>query len=546
MIFARKRSAERAADPAFPGRLPADLPAVVPAALDDEEPRRRLSLLRLLVALCVLGGAGYGAFVGLRAKIQATTAKRATSWFAPYVDVSLTPTYQFQLPADDPARQSVLGFVVAASSSSCEPSWGGAYSLSQADQALALASRIAQLQRDGDDVIASFGGRDHTSLDVACSSSKDLAAAYQKVIDTYRLHTIDLDIEGGALGDFAAEQHRAAAIRILEQNAEKAHERLQVWLTLPVEASGLQGSGLSVVSEMLHQRVRIAGVNVMAMDFSSPPGDGQTMLDLVTQSLTATHGQLSRLLPRYGIHLRSAAIWQRMGVTVMLGQNNVPGERFTVEDAAGLRRFVSANGIARVSMWSINRDARCGAGYGLFVLSNICSGTPQKRLAFTKVFAHLGGSVSPAGARLRSTLRAATPDTNPANAPFPEWNPSSAYVAGYKVVENGEIYQAKWYNAAQDPSAQYQYSWQSPWELLGPVLPSDHAPKLSAPPPGTYPEWSPTTNYVAGQRVLYDGLAYQAKWSNQGVEPGIAAVQQPSSPWTPLYKIPGEPTSPSA
>ena len=54
--------------------------------------------------------------------------------------------------------------------------------------------------------------------------------------------------------------------------------------------------------------------------------------------------------------------------------------------------------------------------------------------------------------------------------------PTGDYPFGYKVVENGEIYQAKWYNTGDDPQAQVQYSWQTPWELLGPVLPGDHAP----------------------------------------------------------------------
>jgi hypothetical protein len=36
-------------------------------------------------------------------------------------------------------------------------------------------------------------------------------------------------------------------------------------------------------------------------------------------------------------------------------------------------------------------------------------------------------------------------------------------------VENGEIYQAKWYNTGDDPSAQVQFAWQTPWELLGSV-----------------------------------------------------------------------------
>jgi chitinase len=436
-----------------------------------------------------------------------------------------------------------MGFVVAASPQSCVPSWGAAYSLSQANEELALSSRVAQLQSDGAQVLASFGGAKNTSLDVACSTPAALASAYQSVIDAYSLQTIDLDIEGPALDNFAAEQRRAAAVLLLEQAAARAHRTLNVRLTLPVEPSGLQDNALSVLASMFRDHVQIAGINIMAMDFSRPPTGGSTMLNMVRQSLDATDAQLSSLLPRYGIHLTAKQVWQRLGVTIMIGQNDIAGERFTVADAEGLRSFAQSSGIARVSMWSINRDQQCGANFSLPVLSNNCSGIPESDLEMTDVFNHLNGSVETSNSSSEAVLVPAVPDTNPANAPFPMWNPTSSYAVHYLVVENGEIYQAKWYDSAQDPAAQYQYSWQSPWELIGPVLPSDRAPVITPLRPGTYPNWSGKTLYVAGSRVLFQGLPYRAKWSSQGVTPGIDAAMQPSSPWTLLYSIPGEPSA---
>ena len=70
------------------------------------QPRRSLSPLRLLIALVVLAGAGYGGYAGVQTRLASTRVVRQT-WFAPYVDVTLTPTYQFQNPsADRPARPS--------------------------------------------------------------------------------------------------------------------------------------------------------------------------------------------------------------------------------------------------------------------------------------------------------------------------------------------------------------------------------------------------------------------------------------------------------
>jgi chitinase len=332
-----------------PPRGPASRGSAAPAAARQPEPRRRLSLLRVLVALVVLAGAGYGGFYGVKARLASGTVIHQT-WYAPYVDVTLTPTYQFQSTSADTARQTVLGFVVAAGAARCTPSWGAAYPLAQADQSLTMSSRITQLRQNGQQAIVSFGGQAHTSLDVACTSVAGLTSAYESVISAYSLKTIDLDIEGAALTDFAAEQRRAQAVANIEQQARMSGHQLSVWLTLPVEPSGLQGSGLSVIESMLRDHVSIAGINIMTMDFAQPPGAGRTMLQLVQSALDATAAQLGVLFPRYGIHLSAEQTWQRLGATVMIGQNDMPGQNFTVSDARGLARFASARHLGRISM----------------------------------------------------------------------------------------------------------------------------------------------------------------------------------------------------
>jgi chitodextrinase len=524
-----------------PTRAPSTALPVTAPSMPDGPARRRLSLTRVLVALVVLAGAGYGGYVGLKTRLLVPPTAVHQTWFAPYVDVTLTPTYQFQSTSADTARQSVLGFVVAAGKSDCAPSWGGAYTLTAADQQLAVGTRIAQLQQEGEQAIVSFGGQANTSLDVACATAASLTSAYQSVISAYNLTTIDLDIEGAALDNYAAEQRRAQAIAALE----KADPKLSVWLTLPVEPSGLQDNALSVIQSMLRDRVSIAGVNVMTMDFSTPPGTGSTMGQLAEKALSGAAGQLATLYPEYGIHLRAQQIWQRLGATVMIGQNDIQGENFTVSDAQTLASFASRNHLGRISMWSINRDSQCGSSFPeTGMLSNTCSGTAQSGLQFSQVFGKFQGSTvvsSSAG-----EVQPAVADTNPADAPYPQWSATASYPLGYKVVENGEIYQAKWYNSGDDPSAQVQYAWQTPWELLGPVLPGDHAPSIATLPAGTYPAWSVGAQYQAGDQVLYQGLPYQAKWSNQGVSPATESSDPAGSPWEALYSIPGEPAGASA
>jgi len=522
------------------GRPPVHLSPTVPPAssLPAGPPKRRLSLARVLVALVVVAGAGYGGYVGLKTRLLVTPTATHQTWFAPYVDVTLTPTYQFQSTSDDPAQQAVLGFVVAASPSACTPSWGATYTLAAADQTLAVGARIAQLQQEGAQAIASFGGQANTGLDVACPTAAALASAYQSVISAYNLTTIDLDIEGPALDNFAAEQRRAEAIAALE----KSDPKLSVWLTLPVEPSGLQDNAVSVIEAMLRDRANIAGINVMTMDFSSPPEAGSTMAQSVKDALNATAGQLGSIYPQYGIHLRAQQIWQRLGATVMIGQNDIQGENFTVSDARAVVGFAAANHLGRISMWSVNRDSQCGTSFpetGL--LSNTCSGTAQSSLQFSQIFGQLQGSAAVSASA--GKVQPAAADTNPADAPYPQWSASANYPLGYKVVEDGEIYQAKWYNSGDDPSAQVQFGYQTPWELLGPVLPGDHAAVSPTLPTGTYPAWSVGAQYEVGDKVLYQGLPYQAKWTNQGVSPATESTDPSGSAWKALYSIPGEPSS---
>lgn len=505
----------------------------------ENEPQQKISPLRVLIALVLFAGVAYGGTVGVRAKLNTAGAVPASTWFAPYVDATLTPTYSFQVPSSNPAAQTVLGFVVSDPASACTPSWGGYYTLDQADQALALQARIAELGQEGARAVVSFGGKANTDLAVGCHDVSSLVTAYESVIDHYNLQAIDLDVEGSALSDTAAALRRARAVRQVQLDAERRHRPLAIWLTLPVEPNGLQAGGLGILDSMLSARVDLAGVNIMTMDFSQAPSGG-SMLGEVQSAASATHQQLADAFKRYGVQLTARQIWQRLGVTVMIGQNDVAGERFTVGDAQGLVAFAKRTGLGRVSMWSLNRDQQCGTTFALIgVNSNTCSGTPQTRLQFSRIFTQLKGVLS---ASEVSALPPA-PDTNPADAPFPLWSPNSSYQAGYKVVRDGYIYQAKWYNSGEDPAAQVQSPWQTPWERLGPVLPGDHPAVPATLPAGTYPQWSTSTNYSAGAKVLYAGLGYQAKWANQGAPPSEAVTDPGGSPWSPLYHIPGEPTA---
>jgi chitinase len=521
-----------------------------PATLPDA-PRPKLSPWRLLIALAVVVAIGGAAFVVVRHTKSAQTARADLlggkgTWFAPYVDATLTPTVAFQDPATDPARNVVLGFIVAGSkpADACTPTWGTYDTLDAAATTMDLDRRVAQLRGQGGDAVISFGGAANTELAVACDQAAPLQSAYQAVISRYNADTIDFDVEGTAVGNTAANVRRATAVKAIQDGVRAHKGNLAVWLTLPVTPQGLNPDALAVVRTMLAAKVDLAGVNIMAMDFGVPSA-ARNMRGAITSSMTATQEQLAAIYNSAGTRLDSAHLWHKLGVTVMIGQNDVAGERVSVSDAKAVTSFAAKYDLGRVSMWSLNRDSQCGVTFALIgTHSNLCSGVAQRPLQFTKTFVTLHGNARATSAAVTTTdllpeAPTATAD-NPAKSPYPIWQPTLAYSENYKVVWHQAVYIAKWYSEGQTPDST-NVAAASPWRLIGPVLRTDRAPKLPTLPPGTFPRWSASKVFTAGDRVLYHGLPYRANWYTQGDLPGGTGQQGTVSPWKALYRIPGEP-----
>ena len=160
-----------------------------------------------------------------------------------------------------------------------------------------------------------------------------------------------------------------------------------MWLTLPVSTDGLTPDGETSVTTMLDAGVELAGVNIMVMNFG-PLAPGQTMLDAATSAAEATHQRLDALYRNAGKPLEAAALWNRMGLTPMIGENDVKGQVFTLADAEGLNSFAVERGIGRMSMWSSNRDAACTSSSPRepgSSASSGCSGVAQEPGMFAKV-----------------------------------------------------------------------------------------------------------------------------------------------------------------
>ncbi|MCQ4212684.1 glycoside hydrolase family 18 protein [Streptomyces longispororuber] len=293
----------------------------------------------------------------------------AAAGFAPYVDTSLYP--KFDLVASSKAtgvKEYNLAFIT--SGGSCVPKWGGVTDLGSDE----VAAQIGDLRSAGGDVRVSFGGASGTELAQACSSASDLAAAYQKVIDQFKLTKVDFDVEGGALPDTANNTKRAQAIATLQKN----NPDLNVSFTLPVMPEGLTSDGVNFLKNAKENGVATDLVNIMAMDYGgSYSGDMGTYAE---QAATATQAQIKSALG-----LSDAAAWKAVGITPMIGVNDVASEVFKVDDATQLVSFAKEKGLGGLSMWSATRDKQC-AGGAKNSADPTCSSIEQGANAFQKAF----------------------------------------------------------------------------------------------------------------------------------------------------------------
>jgi chitinase len=512
-----------------------------------EPPPRELSAIRVVVLLVVLCAIGFGVWKVLSKETPAASAKSdAVPVYSPYVDVTNTPIYPFQLPSSNPVSSVYLAFVVSDKEEPCTPSWGTFYTLDGAGQGLDLDARTAQLRSQGGSVMISYGGQANTELAVDCTDAERLQQAYLEPIERYHAKAIDLDVEGANLADAAANKRRATAIAAVQKQRAAEKKPLKVWMTLPVASSGLTAEGIAAVQAMLKAGVKLEGVNAMTMDFGPGEGAAHDMIGTIESALVATQAQVQTLWHAAGLPSSASAAWSHVGVTPMIGVNDVTDERFTTKDAHELAKFVEQRGIPRVSIWSLNRDSQCGGAFAkVGELSNTCSGVEQKPLEFTHIFSGLRGTKT---AHRAEAEAAAAPQTHPspqaddpATSPYPIWRPAAAYVSGYKVVWQGQIYQAGWWNQGTPPGTAAADSPKGPWQPIGPVPAGSHTPKLVKLDQSAHPAWSPTQVYREGDRVTFEKLPYRARWYTQGEQPLAELPADPSVPWEPLFKYPGEP-----
>jgi hypothetical protein len=299
--------------------------------------------------------------------------------FAPYFEAFL---------GDDPAALSqqsgakhlTMAFIQTASRGSCTPLWNGDTSMPIASST--FGDSISKIKAAGGDVIPSFGGftADDTGTEIAdsCTDVNQIAAAFEKVITTYDISRIDLDIEDNSLTNQAGIDRRNKAVKQVEDWAASNGRTVQFSYTLPVATSGLVDTGLNVLRNAVSNQARVDVVNIMTFDyFDNQPHE---MANDTKTAANGLHNQLANLFPGKS----SAQLWAMTGITEMVGIDDFgAAETFTTADAATVEQFAANMGINTLSFWALQRDnGGCPGTTG----SNSCSGISQETWAFSHAF----------------------------------------------------------------------------------------------------------------------------------------------------------------
>jgi chitodextrinase len=300
-----------------------------------------------------------------------------TPMFSPYIDMAMTQDDDLVAISHASGIQNfTLAFMLA---SDHGIGWQGTGGIT--DDTLAngttILSQVEAIQAAGGNITISFGGAAGQEAALTAPSASVLQAEYQSVIDRYHINSIDFDIEG------AAEQNQHS-ITLRDQaivGLEAANPDLKVSFTLPVLPTGLDASGLSVLQNAKQDGVRIGVVNIMTMDYGqSVDNNGQMGQDAIN-AVIATEKQLAGL-----------GMTAKIGITPMIGVNDIASEVFTLADAQALVNYAKTDPhIALLSMWSVARDN--GNSAGAHFASSDSSGVAQQPFEFSGIlhqFDHIG------------------------------------------------------------------------------------------------------------------------------------------------------------
>ncbi|GGI92651.1 chitinase [Legionella impletisoli] len=298
--------------------------------------------------------------------------------FSPYVDVtlgtvakwdsktgSMQPLGLLDIAKNSGIKSFHLAFITA--QNGCQGTWNG-YPVSTDENGFGVPI-FKQLKAQGVELRVALGGLSGTYLAQVCETTDALYNAYDTIIKAYQPDVLDFDVENAMQTNNAQLDRLMAAIKRVKQN----YPHIKISFTLPVMPFGL----VSGVGENVIKRAQLSGlddylVNIMAMDYG-PSFQEKTMGEYAIDAATSTFNQLKTLYPNQS----DEQLWNRIGVTVMIGLNDTIPLNFTLEDVDTLKQFADEKQMGLLSLWSVTRDYPCSSNYVSITCSSLNPKTNQ-------------------------------------------------------------------------------------------------------------------------------------------------------------------------
>jgi len=297
--------------------------------------------------------------------------------FSPYKDITINMnwnTYQMQSAVEGSAIPVVgsgslvskyvpklPAITLAFASGTCgSESWGGVTGPEFASE------NVPQLQAANLDYVVSTGGEDGV---FSCGST----AAMESFIARYaspNLVGIDFDIEGGQ------SQSQIQQLAAASAGAQAEYPKLQFSFTIATLGAsdgsygGVNSLGNEVVEAVLGSGLKNYVINLMTMDFGSASSSVCVVVSGACEMGQSSIQAVKNLEHTYGIPAGKIA------VTPMIGLNDNTAETFTTADVDTLTSYATANGLAGLHFWSLDRDTPCSDDYASPTCNSINSTTP--------------------------------------------------------------------------------------------------------------------------------------------------------------------------
>lgn len=441
----------------------------------------------------------------------------------------------------------------------------------------AMKNDIAAFRQSGGQLILSFGGANGTYLEAACTVDQ-MVAQIDALIASSGIKTLDFDVEGGAVGNAAANSVRSAALKKLQTK----YSDLKISFTLAVappvtygwgtDQGGLTAASLEVVQSAVRAGVKVNRVNLMAMDYGNYYTNGRTDLgQLAIDAATRVREQLRPVFAGYS----EAQLWDLIGITPMIGINDVASEIFTVTHAQKVADFAKQKGVGLLSYWALQRDQ---AGKGdLAIYSGVNTGNFQ----FWNTFKAVRGGVAVTPTATPTLVPSITPTmaptvtptikptstptvtatpvatSTPVSSACKAWDANTTYLGGECVSFNGQAYKAQWWTKGDSPATSSGVVGTGKvWLPLGtaavtPTVTATPKPSVVVTPtplatatptakptvtptviPTTAPAacaaWDAGATYLGGECVSLNGATYKALWWTKGDSPATSSGAQGS------------------